>query len=109
MNKSQLTHVQAAEIKADADKLMSEQQRLMNDVRQQQVDAEEMLESGIREQQIADELLAEADAARDLARNAINKAEQTLKDANETLKTLRGKCVHQYLRLCLPFSVKNTK
>lgn len=40
--------------------------------------------------QIADELLADADAARDIARQALEKAEQTLLDANETLKTLKG-------------------
>jgi hypothetical protein len=40
--------------------------------------------------QIADELLADADAARNIARLALEKAEKTLKDADETLQTLRG-------------------
>ena len=41
-------------------------------------------------EQIADELLADADVARDIARDAIAKAEKTLEDARDTLDTLRG-------------------
>ena len=40
--------------------------------------------------QIADELLADADVARDIAREAIAKAEKTLEDAYDTLQTLKG-------------------
>ena len=40
--------------------------------------------------QISDELLADADAARNIAREALAKAEKTLHDANETLRTLKG-------------------
>ena len=34
--------------------------------------------------------MSEADVARDIAREAVSKAEQTLIEANETLKTLKG-------------------
>lgn len=34
--------------------------------------------------------MAEADLARDIARNALEKAERTLKEANEVLKILKG-------------------
>ena len=40
--------------------------------------------------QIADELLADADAARAIAREAVEKAEKTLLDADATLDTLMG-------------------
>lgn len=38
----------------------------------------------------ADELLADADVARSLGQKAVDKAEETLKEANNTLKTLKG-------------------
>ena len=40
--------------------------------------------------QVSDELLADADAARAMARDAIAKAEKTLEDAKNALKTFRG-------------------
>ena len=40
--------------------------------------------------QVADELLADADAARAMARDAIAKAEKTLEDAKKALRTFRG-------------------
>ena len=40
--------------------------------------------------QIADELLTDADAARAIAREAVEKAEKTLLDADDTLETLKG-------------------
>lgn len=42
------------------------------------------------EQQKADELLADADAAREIAREALAKAETLLREANQTLQTLKG-------------------
>ncbi len=42
--------------------------------------------------QIADELLTDADAARAIAREAVEKAERTLLDADDTLETLKGAC-----------------
>ena len=62
----------------------------MEDVEAQRQQAETMLENGIRQQQIADELLADADVARDIAQDAVDKAETTLRDANNTLKTLKA-------------------
>jgi len=62
----------------------------MVDVERQKTETTVLLERGYRQQQIADELLADADAARDMARKAVAKAEQTLREANETLRTLRG-------------------
>lgn len=44
-----------------------------------------------------DELLAEVDVARTLAREAVARAEKTLAEANETLQILLGR----YLKLVL--------
>lgn len=89
-DEAQLIKDDATRIKEEAETLLNQQRQLMADVDQEQIEAEEQLESGIRQQQIADELLADADVAREIARDAIAKAEKTLKDANETLKTLNG-------------------
>ena len=62
----------------------------MADVDKQKRDAADLLENGEHQQQTADELLADADVARHIARDAVAKAERTLREANETLKTLKG-------------------
>jgi len=62
----------------------------MLDVERQKTEAVRLYENGYAQQQTADELFANADAARDMARKAVAKAEETLREANETLKTLRG-------------------
>lgn len=62
----------------------------MADTDRQRQRGEEYLENGIKEQQITDELLADADAARDMARKAVAKAEGILLEAKETLRTLQG-------------------
>lgn len=80
---------ESQQIKEDADRLIEQHRNLMEDVESQRQEAETMLENGMRQQQIADELLADADVARDIARDAVNKAETTLRDANNTLKTLK--------------------
>ena len=75
----------------------------MVDVERQKDVTTTLLDRGYRQQQIADELLADADAARDMARKAVAKAEATLSEANETLRTLRGLMWRNYchLRICL--------
>lgn len=40
---------------------------------------------------VSDELLADVDAARDRALKAVELAENTLKEANQTLNTLNGR------------------
>ncbi len=55
--------------------------------------------------QIAEELLADADAARDMASKAVEKAEQTLLDADDTLQTLRGRNISNLYILCLAINV----
>ena len=81
---------QAANIKDEAEALISQHESLLVDVERQKFEATTLLDRGYRQQQIADELLADVDAARDMARKAVAKAEDTLREANETLQTLRG-------------------
>ena len=81
---------QAAEIKNNANQLIEQNRYLMADVETQKLDTAKLFDDGIRQQQIADELLADADAARAMAKEAVAKAEGTLKEANDTLKTLTG-------------------
>jgi len=82
--------VQAADIKSEADGLISQHESLIVDVERQKSETLGLLDRGYQEQQRTDELLADADAARDTARKAVAKAEETLREANETLQTLRG-------------------
>lgn len=51
--------------------------------------------------QIADGLLADADAARDIARQAIAQSEKILRDAQESLKTLQGAHILSMLPIVL--------
>jgi len=69
---------------------VSQHESLMVDVERQKAETERLLVRGYEQQQRTDELLADADAARDTARRAVAKAEDTLREANETLRTLRG-------------------
>ena len=94
--------MQASDIKSQADRLINEHGNLMIDVERQKNETTILLERGYRQQQIADELLADADAARDTARKAVAKAEDTLREANETLRTLRGRSADGFPPPILP-------
>jgi hypothetical protein len=48
------------------------------------------LERGHNQQQIADELLADTDAAKAKAEEAVSKGDEILETARKTLKTLQG-------------------
>ena len=52
--------------------------------------ASEQLESAMEQQQRVDELLADADAAKAKAAEAVRLGDQTLKDAQDTYTTLEG-------------------
>jgi len=66
----------------------------MEEVEEQKNQTYILLHRGERQQQITDELLADADAARDMARKAVAKANETLNEAYRTLQTLRGPFAH---------------
>jgi len=92
--------MQAANIKSEADSLISQHESLIVDVERQKSETESLLVRGYEQQQRTDELLADADAARDTARKAVAKAEDTLREANETLRTLRGTAATPLRRIC---------
>lgn len=81
---------EAADIKKEAGILIEQNENLLKDVADQRVEAQDLLNSGIKHQQRADELMAEVDTARAKARNAVELGERTLSEANETLTTLLG-------------------
>ncbi|XP_071154854.1 laminin subunit gamma-1-like [Mytilus edulis] len=81
---------EAQEIKDEAIRLMRDNAALLEDVSNQTRDATGMLKIGNEQQNRVDELLAEADAARQMARDATSRAEQTLKEASDTLRILLG-------------------
>jgi coxsackievirus/adenovirus receptor len=63
----------------------------------------EQLELAKRSQQRVDELLAEADAAKDKAIKAVELGDKTLKDAQETYSTLEGNILTRSFRLLFFF------
>ena len=70
--------------------LIADQRTLMEEVEQAHDEAETLLDNGEKQQQVADELMADADQARGIAHNAVNQAEKTLEDAYDTLDTIKG-------------------
>jgi len=78
----------AARIKEEANRLIDEHRKLISEIHRQTFEANILIQRGTREQQKADELLADADAARDMARKAVEKAENLLREANSTLQIL---------------------
>jgi uncharacterized protein YoxC len=83
----------AARIKQEAQDLLDSQRQLLQDVNVQKTEAESLLQRGKSEQQMTDEMLTNADAAYNTARQAVAQADQTLREANEVLKTLRGQYI----------------
>ncbi|KAL7984791.1 hypothetical protein Chor_003361 [Crotalus horridus] len=62
---------------------------LREDMRQKELEVQNLLEKGKTEQQTADQLLARADAAKALAEEAAKKGSNTLREANEILNNLK--------------------
>ncbi|CAH1787839.1 unnamed protein product [Owenia fusiformis] len=79
---------EAMRIKAEADRLIDQYKDLIEDVSVQKEEAQGLLDDAERQQQITDELLADAHAAYSEGRDAVERAEETLDDAKNTLKTL---------------------
>uniref|UniRef100_A0A8C5SCK4 Laminin subunit gamma-1 n=1 Tax=Laticauda laticaudata TaxID=8630 RepID=A0A8C5SCK4_LATLA len=62
---------------------------LREDMREKELEVQNLLEKGKTEQQTADQLLARADAAKALAEEAAKKGSNTLREANEILNNLK--------------------
>lgn len=79
---------EAARIKLRAEQLLQSNKDLLAEVEKQRNTSQITLDEGNGLQQRVDELLAEVDAARDVARKAVESGEETLREANKTLQTL---------------------
>lgn len=86
---SQTIKDQAGLIKKRAEKLMEDNKDMLEKVRNQTMEGYQLLGEGAKLNQNLDELLSDADYARDKARQAVELATVTLKEANDTLNTLR--------------------
>jgi coxsackievirus/adenovirus receptor len=80
----------AQRIKQEAEDLLADNEGLLEDLRDQIDETKELLERGHSQQQIADELLADTDAAKAKAEEAVSRGDEILETARKTLKTLQG-------------------
>nr|KAG5699979.1 hypothetical protein BaRGS_001798 [Batillaria attramentaria] len=79
---------EANRIRMRAQQLLQSNQQLLQEVADQRNTSRTMLDEGYGLQRRVDELLADVDSARAVARKAVQSGEQTLREANETLQTL---------------------
>merc|ERR1712071_747629 len=79
---------EALRIKEVADQLMVEHSQVLEEATFQSERASELLAKGIRQQQMTDELLVDADSALAKAKDAVLLGDKTLEEAQKTLKTL---------------------
>ncbi|XP_069688400.1 laminin subunit gamma-1 [Periplaneta americana] len=86
---AELTAAEAQRIKQEAEDLLSDNENLVEMLRDQIEETKELLERGHSQQQFADELLADTDAAKAKAEDAVNKGDEILETAKKTLKTLQ--------------------
>ena len=82
-------------IKEEADSLIFENSELLNSVTVHITTAGQLLEKGVNQQQMADELLVDADAALAKSQEAVLLGDKTLEEAQKTLATLQGNVLLQ--------------
>lgn len=81
---------QASAVEGKVNELLENYKGVLDDVEQQLTEADEILKNGMHQQQITDELLADADAAESTAEDAVKLGNKTLQEAQQTLETLQG-------------------
>ncbi|KAG1663944.1 Laminin subunit gamma-1 [Nymphon striatum] len=81
---------EAKRIKKEAEDLIRTNKNMLARIETQKEEATELLEQGIAQQQVTDELLADVDRAYADATDAVKQAEEILSQAKDTLKTLKG-------------------
>ncbi len=82
--------LQAAENQERTEKLQSEYRNLLFDVNDQLSNADTLLQSGLTQQQNADELFSDVDNAHAKAEEAVKLGNKTLEEAQQTYNTLSG-------------------
>lgn len=78
-------------IKTEAEQLLVENSNMLDDVSDQIISAGDVLNKGVAQRQMADELLADADVALGRSQEAVSLGDKTLQEAQKTLETLEGK------------------
>lgn len=89
-NRVEEVNKEAAKIKDQAKILLDENIDLIHDIEDKVRKSEDLLYKAEDQQTITAELLAEVDDANDVAKNAVNRGDQTLKEAQDTLQKLSG-------------------
>lgn len=82
---------QGVKIKEQAQLLLEENENFINEMIEKVRKSQELLERAQDQQAATAELLAELDQANATANDAVNRGDQTLKEAQETLERLGGK------------------
>lgn len=82
---------QAKDAKEGAEKLAAENKGVVDNAERLKNEAENELRKATAQQQIADSLLVDLDSARAKARKSMETADNTVKEAEKTLQTLKGK------------------
>lgn len=80
---------EAKDIQAQTDELEERYQHELHDLNNLTESAQDLLDRADKKQQETDEMLADADAAADKARKAVEAGERTLEEARETLEILQ--------------------
>ncbi|XP_018901355.2 laminin subunit gamma-1 isoform X1 [Bemisia tabaci] len=86
---AELAAKKAKALKDSAEELLLNNDGFLTDLGKQIKEAETTLGLGEEQQKITDELLADADAAKSLAEQAVKKGDDTLKEAQNTYNTLK--------------------
>lgn len=77
-------------LKEQAQLLLDRHENLINEMVEKVKKSEELIEKAQDQQEVTAELLAEVDGANEKANDAVKRGDQTLKEAQETLKKLSG-------------------
>lgn len=86
-------------LKEQAQLLLDQNENLIKEMAQKVIKSEELIERAQDQQAATAELLAELDGANEKADDAVKLGDQTLKEAQETLKKLGG--ISHFLKLFL--------
>lgn len=103
---------QGVGIKEEAQLLLKENEQFMNEMIEKVRMSYDLLERAQDQQAATAELLAELDQANETANDAVNRGDQTLKEAQETLKKLGGKFFEKntiYEAVKKNYAVKNIR
>lgn len=82
---------EALQLINEAEDLISKNEELLSNVTEHLIEGENLLEDGMAQQDEVNDILSDIDLAKAQATNAVELGDKTLKEAQETLKTLSGK------------------